>query len=98
MISAISILQQNQARLTQGGSAAAQKYHQGFHFVNCGADIVAITAWMGTAMTTLSQLTSQPTKAGSGESNGIKGSKKDGLENKASVDHVNGNGQQLEYN
>lgn len=59
---------------------------------------MAITAWMGTAMTTLSQLTSHPTKAGSGETNGIKGSKKDGVENEASVYHVNGNGQQLEYN
>ncbi|CAH0055924.1 unnamed protein product [Clonostachys solani] len=77
---------------------AAQKYDQGFHFVNCGADIVAITAWMGTAMTTLGQLTSHPIKASSGETNGIKDSKKDGVENEASVDHFNGNGQQLEYN
>jgi hypothetical protein len=26
--------------------AAAQKYQQGFHFVNCGADIVALTSSM----------------------------------------------------
>ncbi|GJC88313.1 2-keto-3-deoxy-L-rhamnonate aldolase [Colletotrichum liriopes] len=30
--------------------AAAAKYHQGFHFVNCGADIVAITTWMSSEM------------------------------------------------
>lgn len=29
---------------------AAAKYKQGFHFVNCGADIVAIAAWMGAEM------------------------------------------------
>ncbi|KAH7324530.1 Pyruvate/Phosphoenolpyruvate kinase-like domain-containing protein [Stachybotrys elegans] len=36
---------------------AAQRYEQGFHFVNCGADIVAVTAWMSTEMSRLKQLT-----------------------------------------
>lgn len=35
---------------------AATKYKQGFHFVNCGADIVAITAWMGAEMEKLKNL------------------------------------------
>ncbi|KAK7409082.1 hypothetical protein QQX98_008743 [Neonectria punicea] len=35
---------------------AAQRYNQGFHFVNCGADIVAVTAWMSTEMGTLNRL------------------------------------------
>jgi 4-hydroxy-2-oxoheptanedioate aldolase len=35
---------------------AAQKYKQGFHFVNCGADIVAVTAWMATEMGKLKTL------------------------------------------
>ncbi|KAL1872320.1 hypothetical protein VTK73DRAFT_1551 [Phialemonium thermophilum] len=29
---------------------AARRYKQGFHFVNCGADIVAITSWMSAEM------------------------------------------------
>lgn len=37
---------------------AAVKYKQGFHFVNCGADIVAITAWMGFEMEKLKSLVS----------------------------------------
>lgn len=37
-------------------SAAAQRYSQGFHFVNCGADIVAVTAWMSTEMGHLHRL------------------------------------------
>jgi 4-hydroxy-2-oxoheptanedioate aldolase len=32
---------------------AALRYKQGFHFVNCGADLVAITAWMSAEMTKL---------------------------------------------
>ena len=35
---------------------AAQKYKQGFHFVNCGADIVAITAWMSGEMGKLKEI------------------------------------------
>ncbi|KAF4122930.1 4-hydroxy-2-oxoheptanedioate aldolase [Geosmithia morbida] len=34
-------------------AAAAQKYEEGFDFVNCGADIVALTAWMSNEMDTL---------------------------------------------
>ncbi|KAI1871479.1 uncharacterized protein JN550_004473 [Neoarthrinium moseri] len=36
--------------------AAAKRYEQGFHFVNCGADIVALTAWMSNEMSTLKAL------------------------------------------
>ncbi|KAG7048219.1 HpcH/HpaI aldolase/citrate lyase family protein [Colletotrichum scovillei] len=36
--------------------AAALKYERGFHFVNCGADIVAITAWMSGEMAKLKDL------------------------------------------
>lgn len=41
---------------------AAAKYKQGFHFVNCGADIVAITAWMSVEMEKLKSLTSAKTE------------------------------------
>lgn len=40
---------------------AAAKYKQGFHFVNCGADIIAITAWMSAEMEKLKSLTSMKT-------------------------------------
>lgn len=40
---------------------AAAKYKQGFHFVNCGADIVAITAWMSAEMEKLKSLISMST-------------------------------------
>jgi len=40
---------------------AAAKYKQGFHFVNCGADIVAITAWMSAEMEKLKSLISTKT-------------------------------------
>ncbi|KAH6691481.1 2-dehydro-3-deoxyglucarate aldolase [Plectosphaerella plurivora] len=36
--------------------AAAAKVKQGFHFVNCGADIVAVTAWMSGEMGKLKKL------------------------------------------
>jgi 4-hydroxy-2-oxoheptanedioate aldolase len=35
---------------------AALRYRQGFHFVNCGADIVAVTAWMSGEMAKLNSL------------------------------------------
>lgn len=35
---------------------AAARHKQGFHFVNCGADIVALTAWMSAEMTRLRSL------------------------------------------
>lgn len=35
---------------------AAQRSKQGFEFVNCGADIVAVTAWMSTEMAKLKDL------------------------------------------
>lgn len=41
---------------------AAAKYKQGFHFVNCGADIVAITAWMSVEMEKLKRLVSTKTE------------------------------------
>lgn len=37
---------------------AALRYKQGFHFVNCGADIVAVTTWMSNEMTKLRSLLS----------------------------------------
>ncbi|KAF4466035.1 aldolase citrate lyase family [Fusarium albosuccineum] len=39
--------------------AAAQKYKQGFHFVNCGADIVALTTSMSTEIQKTKELTKQ---------------------------------------
>ncbi|GLA86100.1 hypothetical protein AtubIFM56815_010350 [Aspergillus tubingensis] len=36
---------------------AAAKYHQGFDFVNFGADIVALTSWMSAELTSLRRLT-----------------------------------------
>ncbi|XRM38755.1 hypothetical protein ABZX51_002152 [Aspergillus tubingensis] len=36
---------------------AAAKYHQGFDFVNFGADIVALTSWMSAELTRLRRLT-----------------------------------------
>lgn len=41
---------------------AAAKYKQGFHFVNCGADIVAITTWMSVEMEKLKSLVSTKTE------------------------------------
>ena len=56
--------------------AAAAKVTQGFHFVNCGADIVAITAWMSAEMaklkSKLSQDASTPKTRNNGEVNGYK--------------------------
>ena len=43
--------------------AASQKYAQGFDFVNCGADIVAVTAWMGNEMAKLNHLVASGGKA-----------------------------------
>ncbi|KAJ3543340.1 hypothetical protein NM208_g3628 [Fusarium decemcellulare] len=39
---------------------ATQKYKQGFHFVNCGADIVALTTSMSTDIQRVKELTQQP--------------------------------------
>jgi 4-hydroxy-2-oxoheptanedioate aldolase len=36
--------------------AAAQRSKQGFEFMNCGADIVAITAWMTGEMSKMKAL------------------------------------------
>jgi len=35
---------------------AAQRSQQGFEFMNCGADIVAVTAWMSSEMARLQTL------------------------------------------
>ncbi len=57
--------------------AAAMRSKQGFHFVNCGADIVAIAAWMTGEMGKLKRLVAEEktrvdmeksTKLGPGES------------------------------
>ncbi|KAL4811145.1 Pyruvate/Phosphoenolpyruvate kinase-like domain-containing protein [Aspergillus unguis] len=42
-----------------GAKEAARRWEQGFDFVNCGADIVAIGAWMGNEMNELKRLTDQ---------------------------------------
>jgi 4-hydroxy-2-oxoheptanedioate aldolase len=39
--------------------AAAMRIRQGFHFVNCGADIVAVTAWMSAEMARMRTLLQQ---------------------------------------
>ncbi|KAI8713075.1 HpcH-HpaI domain-containing protein [Fusarium sp. LHS14.1] len=39
---------------------AAQKYKQGFHFVNCGADIVALTQSMSSEIERVRELTQEP--------------------------------------
>ncbi|KEY64027.1 hypothetical protein S7711_07391 [Stachybotrys chartarum IBT 7711] len=68
--------------------AAAKKYNDGFHFVNCGADIVAVTAWMSKEMATLRTLVA----AGEGPSktNGVtNGESKVGLENKSAQVNYN---------
>lgn len=41
-----------------GADEAARRLKQGWHFVNCGADIVAITAWMSAEMAKLKILAS----------------------------------------
>ncbi|KAJ3527948.1 hypothetical protein NM208_g10452 [Fusarium decemcellulare] len=50
---------------------AANKYKQGFHFVNCGADIVAVTAWMSNEMATLKQLVASSTEKSPPKTNGV---------------------------
>lgn len=54
---------------------AAAKYKQGFHFVNCGADIVAIAAWMGAEIGKLTGLI--PTKTDEDKTREIKDTKDD---------------------
>jgi 4-hydroxy-2-oxoheptanedioate aldolase len=39
-----------------GKEIAAQRSKQGFHFMNCGADISAITVWMSNEMARLKTL------------------------------------------
>lgn len=36
--------------------ATAQRAKQGFEFMNCGADIVALTAWMSSEMARMKTL------------------------------------------
>jgi 4-hydroxy-2-oxoheptanedioate aldolase len=42
-----------------GAEDAAKRLKQGWHFVNCGADIVAITGWMSAEMAKLRTLASE---------------------------------------
>lgn len=42
-----------------GAEMAAKRVREGFHFVNCGADIVAITAWMSGEMGRLRTLVAE---------------------------------------
>jgi hypothetical protein len=51
---------------------AAQKYKQGFHFVNCGADIVALTTSMSNEIRRVKELTQESA------TNGVKNDHKDG--------------------
>lgn len=51
---------------------AAHKYKQGFHFVNCGADIVALTTSMSNEIRQVRELTQEPA------TNGVKNATKDG--------------------
>ncbi|KAJ5642851.1 HpcH/HpaI aldolase/citrate lyase family protein [Penicillium longicatenatum] len=54
---------------------AAKKYKQGFDFVNCGADIVAVTAWMATEIANLKAKTATEQKGsdpGAPATNGYK--------------------------
>ena len=45
---------------------AAARAQQGFEFMNCGADIVAITAWMSTEMAKCKQILAE-SKVAKGE-------------------------------
>jgi len=42
---------------------AAQRSKQGFEFMNCGADILAVTAWMGAEMARLKGLLAKKVEA-----------------------------------
>jgi 4-hydroxy-2-oxoheptanedioate aldolase len=41
---------------TEEHKIAAQRSKQGFHFMNCGADISAITVWMSNEMARMKTL------------------------------------------
>jgi len=49
---------------------AAQRSKQGFEFMNCGADILAVTAWMGAEMARLKGLLVKKVEAEVVESKG----------------------------
>ncbi|KAJ9416424.1 Pyruvate/Phosphoenolpyruvate kinase-like domain-containing protein [Fusarium oxysporum] len=57
-------------------ATAAQRYEQGFHFVNCGADIVALTSQMSAEIRKVKDLTTKNlaynAANGSGSENGVK--------------------------
>ncbi|KAL5591871.1 hypothetical protein FOVSG1_010760 [Fusarium oxysporum f. sp. vasinfectum] len=57
-------------------ATAAQRYEQGFHFVNCGADIVALTSQMSAEIRKVKDLTTKDlaynAANGSGSENGVK--------------------------
>lgn len=42
-----------------GAEDAARRLREGWDFVNCGADLVAITAWMGAEMGRLKELAAE---------------------------------------
>ncbi|KAF2763739.1 Phosphoenolpyruvate/pyruvate domain-containing protein [Teratosphaeria nubilosa] len=42
-----------------GAEEAAKRLRQGWHFVNCGADVVALTTWMTSEMAKLKELRAQ---------------------------------------
>lgn len=51
-----------------GAEVAAERVRQGFEFVNCGADIVAVTSWMSGEMGRLRELVAEK-KGGEGKAN-----------------------------
>ncbi|TDZ19886.1 2-keto-3-deoxy-L-rhamnonate aldolase [Colletotrichum orbiculare MAFF 240422] len=51
--------------------AAAAKHKQGHHFVNCGADMVAITAWMSNEMSKLRSIVADKPDGGNPERHGV---------------------------
>jgi 4-hydroxy-2-oxoheptanedioate aldolase len=48
-------------------SQAAERAKQGFHFMNCGADIVAVTSWMTEEMRKFHALMSETKEHGEGK-------------------------------
>lgn len=46
-----------------GADDAARRVKEGWQFVNCGADLVALTAWMGTEMAKLKGLVGEAKSA-----------------------------------
>lgn len=50
---------------------AAQKHSQGWHFMNVGADIVAVTAWMSKEMAMFKSIIAEKTNEVTDKANGL---------------------------